>query len=312
MEFHHVPVLLQEVLRYLDPRPNGWYLDGTLGGAGHSAAIMEKTRGQVRLIGIDQDPEALAAAQKKLGNYSNQAAFVRSNFRNLRQIAEEQGAFGKLDGVLLDIGVSSHQLNEAERGFAYRLDAPLDMRMDPDATLTAARILNEYKEDELARIFWEYGEERWAKRIAKFIVERRSSQPFSSTHELVDVIRAAIPSGARQEGGHPAKRTFQALRIAVNDELGALQEVLPDAVEALAPGGKLVIISFHSLEDRLVKQFFADEARGCTCPSGLPVCACGKNPRLKVLTKKPVTSSKEELALNPRAQSAKLRAAERI
>ncbi|MTV47552.1 16S rRNA (cytosine(1402)-N(4))-methyltransferase RsmH [Heliobacillus mobilis] len=312
MEFHHIPVLLEEVLEALQPRPDGLYLDGTVGGGGHSAAILEKTAGQGRLIGLDQDPRALAAARIKLEKFADQVTLVRSNFRQLGSVVEELGQKGKIDGILLDIGVSSHQLDEAERGFTYRAEAPLDMRMNPDGAVTAAQILNEYPEGEIFRILWEYGEERWSKRIAQFIVNRRTEQPLASTTDLVDVIRAAIPAAARQEGGHPAKRTFQALRIAVNDELGALQEALPAALDALAPSGRLAVISFHSLEDRIVKNFFAEQAKGCTCPPDMPVCGCGKKARLKIITRKPITGSEEELKINPRSQSAKLRVAQKI
>ncbi|MBC9783245.1 16S rRNA (cytosine(1402)-N(4))-methyltransferase RsmH [Heliobacterium chlorum] len=312
MEFHHIPVLLEEVLEGLQPRPDGLYLDGTVGGGGHSAAILEKTAGQGRLIGLDQDPRALAAARKKLEKFADRVTLVRSNFRRLGSVVEELGQAGKVDGILLDIGVSSHQLDEAERGFTYRAEAPLDMRMNPDGAVTAAQILNEYPEGEISRILWEYGEERWSKRIAQFIVNRRAEQPLVSTVDLVDVIRAAIPAAARQEGGHPAKRTFQALRIAVNDELGALQEALPAALDALAPGGRLAVISFHSLEDRIVKNFFSEQAKSCTCPPDMPICGCGKKARLKIITRKPVTGSEEEIKTNPRSQSAKLRVAQKI
>ncbi|MDD2422428.1 MAG: 16S rRNA (cytosine(1402)-N(4))-methyltransferase RsmH, partial [Heliobacteriaceae bacterium] len=269
MPFQHTPVLPAEVIRYLAPRPQAWYLDGTVGGAGHSLALMETTGGQANLICMDQDPAALAAARRRLAPYLERVALVRANFRHLPEIASAQGVLGELAGVLLDIGVSSYQLEAVERGFSYRDDAPLDMRMDPGAKLTAADILNEYSGAELARIFWEYGEERWGKRIAGFVVERRRRQPFSRSSELVEIVKAAIPAGARQVGGHPAKRTFQALRIAVNDELGVLQEGLAGALAALAPGGRVVVISFHSLEDRLVKRFFAAQATGCICPPDL-------------------------------------------
>ncbi|MZP28955.1 16S rRNA (cytosine(1402)-N(4))-methyltransferase RsmH [Heliobacterium undosum] len=312
MVFHHIPVLLHQVLEVLQPRPEGVYLDGTVGGGGHSAAILEKISGRGRLIGLDQDPTALAAAGRNLASFGDRVTLVRSNFRRIGAVVAELGLMGKIDGILLDIGVSSHQLDEAERGFTYRMDAPLDMRMNPESALTAAKLLNEAPEGEIARILRDYGEERWAKRIAQFIVKRRAEQALERTGELVDIIRAAIPAAARQEGGHPAKRTFQALRIAVNDELGALEEALPAALEALAPGGRLAVISFHSLEDRIVKNFFAEQARGCLCPPDFPVCACGNRPKVKIITRKPLVGSDEEMQANPRAQSAKLRAAEKI
>ncbi|KAB2954529.1 16S rRNA (cytosine(1402)-N(4))-methyltransferase RsmH [Heliorestis acidaminivorans] len=312
MNFHHVPVLLHEVLEYLHLQPEGIYLDGTLGGAGHSKVILQKLQGRGRLIGLDQDREALAAAAPRLKEFASQVTLVQSNFRHLEKVVEDLGLTGTLNGILLDIGVSSHQLDVAERGFSYRLDGPLDMRMNQDSTITAAMMLNEYSEEDLSKIFWNYGEERWGKRIAQKIVNRRVDKPFERTEELVEVIRQAIPAAARQEGGHPAKRIFQALRIAVNDELGALQEALQGAVKALAPGGRIVVITFHSLEDRMVKQFFAEQAHRCICPPALPVCACGKEALLKVLTKKPVEASSEELIHNKRAQSAKLRAAQKL
>ncbi|QGG47845.1 16S rRNA (cytosine(1402)-N(4))-methyltransferase RsmH [Heliorestis convoluta] len=312
MTFQHVPVLLQEALDFLHLQEEGIYVDGTVGGAGHSKAILQALQGRGRLIGLDQDEEALEAARARLSEFASQVRLISSNFRHLRKVIEELGLQGSINGILLDIGVSSYQLDVAERGFSYRFDGPLDMRMNREAALTAAMILNDYEEEELTRVFWKYGEERWSKRIAKKIVDRRKDKPFETTDELVEIVRQAIPAAARQEGGHPAKRVFQALRIEVNDELGALQEGLQGALDVLAPGGRLVVITFHSLEDRMVKQFFAEQAQRCTCPPGLPICACDRKALLKVLTKKPVEASEEELAQNKRAQSAKLRAAQKL
>ncbi|HOS70103.1 MAG TPA: 16S rRNA (cytosine(1402)-N(4))-methyltransferase RsmH, partial [Bacillota bacterium] len=261
--------------------------------------------------GIDQDSNAIDAAKRRLEAYKDNVVIVRDNFRNIKAIALQKG-FKEVDGILLDIGVSSHQLDEKERGFSYMHDGPLDMRMDTESSLNASDIVNNSSEQELIRILRDYGEEKWAVRIAKFIAEERKNSRIDTTFKLVDIIQRAIPAAARRDGGHPAKRTFQALRIAVNDELQVLEEALIDAARLLKPGGRLVVITFHSLEDRIVKKIFNNMEKPCTCPPQLPVCACGKEPLLRVITKKPVTAGEEELKTNTRSKSAKLRAAERV
>lgn len=311
MNFEHIPVLLEETLRYLEPKPGGVYIDGTLGGAGHSLEIIKRIVPGGTLLGIDQDADAVAAAGKRLEAYKDNVVIVRDNFRNIRTIAQQCG-FGKVDGILLDIGVSSHQLDEEERGFSYMHDGPLDMRMDTGNSIDASDIVNNSSEKELTRIFRDYGEEKWASRIARFIVEERKNGRIDTTFKLVDIIKKAIPAAARREGGHPAKRTFQALRIAVNDELEVLKQALEDSADILKPGGRLVVITFHSLEDRIVKTAFNSMERPCTCPPQLPVCVCGREPLLRVLTRKPVSAEQEELERNTRSKSAKLRAAERV
>lgn len=308
MEFSHQPVLLEETLDALAVRPDGVYLDGTAGGAGHSSAIASRlTTGH--LLAIDKDPDAIAVATERLAPYP-QARVVQNDFRNIRAVWEESG-LAKADGVLLDLGVSSHQLDCAERGFSYQLEAPLDMRMS-QAGLSAADVVNSYSEGDLIRILRDYGEEKFAPRIARAIVERRKLSPIQTTTELAALIRDAIPAACRREGGHPAKRSFQALRIEVNGELDALRAALDDAFSILAPGGRLAIITFQSLEDRMVKQAFAEYAKGCTCPPQFPVCVCGKTPRGRLVTKKPVTATETELAQNRRSHSAKLRCIEKI
>lgn len=311
MKFYHVPVLLQEVLEGLAIREDGTYVDCTIGGAGHSLEILRRLGPRGRLIGFDQDEEALAAAQQRLAPFLDQVRLVRTNFQRIAQVVDEL-QIGPVDGVLMDIGVSSHQLDEAERGFSFHQEAPLDMRMDRSNPVSAAVVVNQWPEEELARVIWEYGEERWAKRIAQFIVQARERAPLRTTTDLVDVIKAAIPAGARREGGHPARRTFQAIRIAVNDELGVLQRGLEGALQVLAPKGRLAVITFHSLEDRLVKQTFARWVNPCTCPPEAPVCTCGKKPLVRHVTRKPVTASPAELEANPRARSAKLRVVEKL
>jgi len=311
VEFHHVPVLLHEVLDGLAIREDGTYVDCTLGGAGHSLEILRRLGPSGRLIGLDQDEAALAAAAERLAPFGDRVRLVKTNFERIAQVVDELQV-GPVHGVLMDIGVSSHQLDEAERGFSFHQEAPLDMRMDRSSPVSAATVVNEWPEEELARIIREYGEERWAKRIAQFIVRARAHGPIRTTTELVDVIKAAIPAAARREGGHPARRTFQAIRIAVNDELGALERGLEGAVQVLAPGGRLAVITFHSLEDRLVKQTFARWANPCTCPPGAPVCICGKKPLVRHVTRKPVTASPAELEKNPRSRSAKLRVVEKL
>lgn len=311
LNFEHIPVLLSETLEYLSPRPGGAYIDGTLGGAGHSLEIVKRIIPGGALLGIDQDCNAIEAAARRLEAYKDNVVIVRDNFRNIKTIALQKG-FKEADGILLDIGVSSHQLDEEERGFSYMNNGPLDMRMNKDSKFDASDIVNSSSEQELIRILRDYGEEKWAVRIARFIVEERRNGRIDTTFKLVDIIKKAIPAAASRSGGHPAKRTFQALRIAVNDELQALEEAVTNAAEILKPGGRLVVITFHSLEDRIVKRIFNKMEKPCTCPPQLPVCACGKEPLLKVLTKKPVTAGAEELKTNTRSKSAKLRAAERV
>ncbi|MBP7072045.1 MAG: 16S rRNA (cytosine(1402)-N(4))-methyltransferase RsmH [Clostridia bacterium] len=311
MDFEHIPVLLNETLEYLDPKPGGVYIDGTLGGAGHSSEIVKRIVPGGVLIGIDQDSNAIDAAKRRLEAYKDNVVIVRDNFRNIKTIALQKG-FKEVDGILLDIGVSSHQLDEKERGFSYMHDGPLDMRMDTESSLDASDIVNNSSEQELIRILRDYGEEKWAVRIAKFIAEERKNNRIDTTFKLADIIQRAIPAAARRDGGHPAKRTFQALRIAVNDELQVLEEAVTNAAGLLKPGGRLVVITFHSLEDRIVKKIFNNMEKPCTCPPQLPVCACGKEPLLRVITKKPVTAGAEELKVNTRSKSAKLRAAERV
>jgi 16S rRNA (cytosine1402-N4)-methyltransferase len=308
LDFHHVPVLLHETLDALAIKPGGTYVDCTLGGAGHAAEIAKRLGPEGRLIGLDQDQRALRAAQERLAPYDDKITLVKTNFEAIGSVIRNL-ALAPVDGILMDIGVSSHQLDEAERGFSFHQDAPLDMRMDRDHPTSAATILNEWTEAEIARIIWQYGEERWSKRIAQFIARAREEKPLQTTDDLVNVIKAAIPASARREGGHPARRTFQAIRIAVNDELGVLQRGLEGALEVLGPGGRLAVITFHSLEDRIVKQTFANWVNPCTCPPSLPVCACGKAPKAQHVTRKPITASEAELEVNPRSRSAKLRAA---
>lgn len=310
LEFHHVSVLKEETVRALVTNPGGIYVDATLGGAGHARAVIERLDATARFIGIDQDADAIAAAGKRLANARCTVEIVRDNFRHLGAVLDARGA-AQVDGVLFDLGVSSHQLDVAERGFSYMQDAPLDMRMDRDAPLSARAVINGYEEDELTRIFYEYGEERWARRIAKFIVSARAEAPLETTGELVRLIERAIPAAARREGGHPAKRVFQAIRIEVNQELTILEDAFGAAVEHLRPGGRLCIITFHSLEDRIAKRTLQALAKGCVCPPRLPVCACGRKPALRLLGKAQAASP-EELAQNSRARSAKLRVAERM
>jgi 16S rRNA (cytosine1402-N4)-methyltransferase len=309
--FRHIPVLPAEVLRYLAPQPGGVYLDGTVGGAGHAAMILEASAPDGILIGLDRDEEALAAARIKLAPYGKRAQLVHRNFAGLAEVVAEAGFTG-IDGFLLDLGVSSHQLDSRERGFSFQQEAPLDMRMDAGSGKTAAELVNGLAEEELTRIIREYGEERWAKRVAAFIVHARAEAPIETTERLVDIIKGAIPRGAWEDRLHPATRTFQALRIAVNDELGSLERGLGDGLRLLNRGGRGVVISFHSLEDRLVKNSFRGLTQGCTCPKNFPRCVCNFTPQVKVLTGKPVTAGEAELQGNPRARSAKLRAVEKL
>ena len=310
MEFHHISVLLNECIDNLNITPDGIYVDGTMGGGGHSLEIAKRlTTG--RLICIDQDPNAHEAAGKRLAEYKDRITFVRDNFGNIANILDSLG-IEKIDGMLLDIGVSSHQLDEAERGFSYQQDAPLDMRMNPDRPFSAYDVVNGYDEDELDRVIFTYGEERWARRIAQFIVKERENKPIETTGELVDIIKKAVPKGARKDGPHPAKRTFQAIRIEVNGELDVLQKAIDDVAARLAVGGRLCIITFHSLEDRIVKEAFRKQENPCICPPQFPVCVCGKKPLGRVITRKPILPSKEELEENPRSRSAKLRVLEGV
>ena len=310
MEFSHKSVLLDECIEALRIHPDGIYLDGTLGGAGHSYEIARRlTTG--RLIGVDRDAVALKAAAERLAPFASRVTTVHSNFSELDHILEELG-IDAVDGMLFDLGVSSPQLDDAQRGFSYMADAPLDMRMNKDDTLTAAEVVNLWSQDELRRILYEYGEERYAPQIAAAIVRRREKAPIRTTLELVEVIRSAMPPQALREKQHPAKRSFQAIRIAVNDELGAVSKLMRTAFARLKPGGRLAVITFHSLEDRIVKSEMQLAARGCTCPPEFPVCVCGKTPLIRIVTRKPIVSGARELEENPRARSAKLRVAEKL
>ena len=309
-EFHHVSVLLQECIDGLNIKPDGIYVDGTLGGAGHSSQIAQRlTTG--RLIGIDRDPIALAAAGKRLEPYMDRVTLVHSNFCEMAQVLEDLDIHG-VDGILMDLGVSSPQLDDGERGFSYMVDAPLDMRMNNEDVLSADTIVNTWSYEELKRILYDYGEERYAPKIAAAICARREEMPIRTTLELVDIIRGAMPAAALREKQHPAKRSFQAIRIAVNDELNSVAKVMEDAIPRLNKGGRLAVITFHSLEDRIVKNAMANAAKGCTCPPNFPVCVCGKKPQVKIITRKPIVSGEEELERNPRARSAKLRICEKI
>ena len=309
-DYGHQPVLLEECLEGLQIRPEGIYVDGTLGRAGHSLEIVRRLKGG-RLIALDRDMTALEAARERLADYMDRVTLVHTNFSALKQVLEELNLLGQVDGMLFDLGVSSPQLDEAERGFSYMQDAPLDMRMDTTAALTARDVVNTWDEAELRRILSAYGEERYAQRIAAAICRRRAERPIETTLELVEIIRGAMPAQALREKQHPAKRSFQAIRIAVNGELDELPPMLSAAVEGLRPGGRLAVITFHSLEDRIVKQTLRDLATGCTCPPEFPVCVCGRKPKLTLVSRKPVMAGEEELARNPRARSAKLRLAER-
>lgn len=311
MEFKHTSVLLNETIESLNINPKGIYVDGTLGGGGHASALCNRLSAEGLLIGIDRDKDALKAASERLEGFKCRKIFVRDNYSNIKSILKELN-IAKIDGAMLDLGVSSFQLDNPERGFSYMQNAPLDMRMNQDDDFTAENVVNDYSADELRRIIKEYGEERWASRIAEFIVKERKKHPITSTEELVGIIKAAVPASARREGPHPAKRTFQAIRIEVNDELGQLKKAVRDFIDVLNPKGRLSIITFHSLEDRIVKETFVHEMNPCTCPPGLPVCVCGNKPVLKKITGKPIVAGKEELAENPRSRSAKLRVAEKI
>ena len=309
-EFHHVSVLLEECIDGLNIKPEGTYVDGTLGGAGHSSRIAAKlTTG--RHIGIDRDPVALKAAGERLAPYGDRVTLVHSNFCEIKQVLKDLDIEG-VDGILLDLGVSSPQLDDGERGFSYMVDAPLDMRMNNEDSLSADTVVNTWSYDELKRILYDYGEERYAPKIAAAICSRREEKPIRTTLELVDIIRGAMPAAALREKQHPAKRSFQAIRIAVNDELNSVAKVMEDAIPRLNKGGRLAVITFHSLEDRIVKNAMANAAKGCTCPPSFPVCVCGKKPQVKIITRKPIVSGEEELERNPRARSAKLRICEKL
>jgi 16S rRNA (cytosine1402-N4)-methyltransferase len=311
LSFHHVTVLRDEAVAGLNIRPGGIYVDCTLGGAGHSCLIASQLTEGGRLIAIDQDDWALDNARERLSAYMDRVTLVKSNFRHIKDIVSDLGLDG-VDGVLFDLGVSSPQLDEGERGFSYNADAPLDMRMDQQAALTAYDIINEWDEEEIAKVIWEYGEEKFSRRIARQIVQYRAKQPVQTTGELVELIKEGIPAAARRTGPHPAKRTFQAIRIAVNDELNAFKEAVADAISVLRPEGRVSVITFHSLEDRICKQVYQELSKGCTCPPSFPICACGNKATVKVITRKPILPSAEELEANPRARSAKLRVAEKL
>ena len=308
--FEHKSVLLKETVDSLNLKPGGTYVDGTLGGGGHAFEVLTRLGGKGRLIGIDQDADAIKAASERLACFQEQVTIVRDNYRNIRTVLKDLG-IPQVDGIYLDLGVSSYQLDTADRGFTYRENAALDMRMDQRNGLTAADVVNGYSEDELFRILKDYGEERFAGRIARQIVKARENHRIETTDELVELIKAAIPAKMRAEGGHPAKRTFQAIRIEVNQELQVLKESIDTMIELLAPGGRLSIITFHSLEDRIVKNGFRTNEHPCICPPDFPVCVCGRKSKGKVITRKPVVPTEEELSENRRAKSAKLRVFER-
>ena len=310
MSFSHISVLFEESIAALKVRENGVYADGTLGGGGHSEGILRQNE-TCRIIGIDRDGDAVAAASERLAPFGERVCIVNDNFSEIKSILSRLGE-DKLDGAVLDLGVSSYQLDNADRGFSYMKDAPLDMRMNREDKFSAYDVINTYSEEELSRIFFEYGEEKWSKRIAKFIAERREGSPIKTTGELVDIIKVAIPQKARLEGGHPAKRVFQAVRIEVNDELSRLDGAVRDFVSCLKPGGRLAVITFHSLEDRIVKKAFAELAKGCTCPKEFPICVCGNKPSGRIISKKPILPSKHEEEINPRSKSAKLRVFEKL
>lgn len=310
MEFKHVSVLLNECLEGLNIKPDGKYVDCTLGGAGHSSQILKRLSKDGLLIGIDQDKDALKAAGERLKNFENKV-LVHNNFYNIGEIIDDLNV-GNVDGILMDLGVSSYQLDEGERGFSYMKDAPLDMRMNRENDFSAYEVVNEYSEEELYRIIRDYGEEKFAKRIANFIVTRRTEKPIETTLELVELIKDAIPAKARREGPHPAKRTFQAIRIEVNSELSILNKAIEDGVRQLNKGGRMAIITFHSLEDRIVKNKFRDLAVACRCPKEFPICVCNGKAQVKVISRKAIEPTKEEVEMNPRSRSAKLRVIEKL
>lgn len=315
--FHHITVLKEEATEGLNIKQDGIYVDCTLGGGGHSSVIASKLGPGGRLIALDQDDWALDNAREKLAAYGDRVTLVKTNFRDLEQVLKDldvpmKDGIPQVDGILYDLGVSSPQFDEGERGFSYNHDAPLDMRMDQDAMLTAKEIVNEWPEEEIARILYRYGEEKFSRRIARVIVGKRAQSTIDTTGELVELIKEGIPAAARRTGGHPAKRSFQALRIAVNDELGAFEEGLHQAVRCLAPGGRVSVITFHSLEDRICKQIFSSYLEKCTCPPDFPLCVCGGKGTLRLVNRKPLSPTETELAENSRARSAKLRVAEKL
>ncbi len=311
MEFKHTSVLLEETIENLNIKPDGAYVDGTLGGAGHSFEIAKRLSEKGRLIGIDQDEDAIEAATKKLKAYSDRVTIVRDNYRNFKSILDELN-IKKVEGILLDLGVSSYQLDNADRGFTYRVDAPLDMRMDNRKEKTAKDIVNGYTEEELVRILREYGEERFAVSIARHIVKYREKKEIETTFELNDIIRASVPARVRNEKGHPSKQTFQAIRIDLNQELEVLKDSIDSMIDFLSPGGRICIITFHSLEDRIVKNAFRTNENPCICPPNFPICTCGRKSKGKVITRKPIIPSEEEMSNNTRSKSAKLRVFEKI
>lgn len=310
MEFKHKSVLLKETIEYLNIRPDGVYVDGTLGGGGHAYEVCKRLSKKGRFVGIDQDEDAIKAATRRLSEFEDKIQIIRGNYCDMQEVLAEEGLAG-VDGIVLDLGVSSYQLDDPTRGFTYRVDAPLDMRMDKRRDFTAKDLLNTYSEQELYRIIREYGEDKFAKNIAKHIVQAREKKEIETTGELTEIIKAAIPAKVRMSGGHPAKRTFQAIRIELNRELQVLEESLEDMIYLLNPGGRICIITFHSLEDRIVKNIYKKSENPCTCPSDFPVCVCGKQPLGRVVTKRPVVPTEEELAYNSRSKSAKLRVFER-
>ncbi|MFC7442320.1 16S rRNA (cytosine(1402)-N(4))-methyltransferase RsmH [Laceyella putida] len=308
--FVHETVLREEAVAGLNLKPDGVYVDCTLGGAGHSRLIAEQLSPSGTLISLDQDQMALDHAEERLAGVSCQLHLVKTNFRHVSRVVRGLG-IESVDGILFDLGVSSPQLDQGERGFSYHQEAPLDMRMDKEQELSAYHVVNEWPEEEIARILFEYGEEKFSRRIAKMIAIERSKAPISTTLQLVDIIKQAVPAPARRTGPHPARRSFQAIRIAVNDELNAFRDALADSVELLHSQGRISVITFHSLEDRICKQFFQEEAKGCICPPTFPICTCGQTPRLKIITRKPLLPTEKEIEKNPRARSAKLRVAEK-
>ncbi len=310
MEYFHKPIMVEEVIEGLIVKEDGIYVDGTLGGGGHSFEIVKRLN-KGRLIGIDQDMNAIKRAKERLKGYEDKSTIVHDNYLNIEEILNKLN-IEKVDGILLDLGVSSHQLDEGERGFSFHQDAPLDMRMNREEDFTAWNVVNEYDEKKLEKILWDYGEEKWASRIAKFIVEERKIKTIDTTMELVTVIKKAIPKGARNEGQHPARKTFQGIRVEVNKELEIIKEVLPKMVRLLRRGGRICIIDFHSLEDRIVKNVFKELNKECICPPDFPICICDKKKEINIITKKPITPRKEELENNPRSRSAKLRIAEKV
>lgn len=310
MEFKHVSVLLNETIDSLDIKPDGIYADGTLGGGGHSFEIASRLSHDGLLIGIDRDTDALEAAGKRLSEFPN-VRYVHNNFADIKNILKNEG-LSHLDGAVIDLGVSSYQLDSGERGFSYMQQAPLDMRMDRSSDFSAYDVVNTYCEEDLVRIFFDYGEEKFSRRVARLIVNKREQKSIDTTMELVDIIKQAIPEKFRQKGSHPAKRIFQAIRIEVNSELEPLRQAVTDFFDCLAPGGRLAIITFHSLEDRIVKQTFQSFAKGCTCPKDFPVCVCGKKSTGKIITNKPILPTEEEILYNKRSKSAKLRVCEKL